>query len=38
VIVEMPGGEAIINWTGEGDEIWLRGDAVKVFVGHLMWA
>ncbi len=38
VIVEMPGGEAIINWAGEGDEIWLRGDAVKVFVGHLMWA
>ena len=35
VVVEMPGGEAIINWTGEGDKIWLRGDAVQVFTGQL---
>jgi len=37
VIVEMPGGEAIINWSGEGDNIWLRGDAVYVFTGQLAW-
>ena len=38
VVVEMPGGEAIINWAGEGDKIWLRGDAVHVFEGHLSWS
>ncbi len=38
VVVEMPGGEAIINWTGEGDKISLRGEAVYVFSGHIMWA
>lgn len=37
VVVEMPGGEAIINWAGEGDKIWLRGDAVHVFTGYLTW-
>ena len=35
VVVEMPGGEAIINWSGEGDKIWLRGDAVHVFTGQI---
>jgi len=35
VVVEMPGGEAIINWSGEGDKIWLRGNAVTVFDGQL---
>ena len=38
VTVEMPGGEAIINWSGEGEKIWLRGDAVQVFTGQLVWA
>jgi diaminopimelate epimerase len=35
VTVEMPGGEATITWSGEGDKIWLRGDAVFVFTGQL---
>ena len=35
VTVEMPGGEVIINWSGEGDKIWLRGNAVTVFQGVL---
>lgn len=35
VTVEMPGGEAIVNWAGEGEKIWLRGNAVSVFEGRL---
>jgi len=35
VVVEMPGGKAIINWTGEGQKIWLRGNAITVFEGQL---
>ena len=34
VTVEMPGGEAIVNWAGEGEKIWLRGNAVTVFEGR----
>lgn len=33
VVVQMPGGEAIITWKGEGHKIWLRGEAVFVFEG-----
>jgi len=35
VHVEMPGGEAIVSWAGEGHKIWLRGNAVKVFSGEM---
>jgi len=35
VTVQMPGGEAIIRWSGEGEPIWLRGEAVTVFSGQL---
>lgn len=34
VTVQMPGGEAIITWPGEGSKIWIRGEAVFVFAGE----
>jgi len=36
VTVQMPGGEAIITWQGEGNKIWLRGEAVFVFDGEFI--
>lgn len=35
VRVDMPGGQAIVNWAGDGQKIWLRGDAVRVFNGSI---
>jgi diaminopimelate epimerase len=33
VTVELPGGELVVAWEGEGDEAWLEGPTREVFSG-----
>jgi len=35
VRVDLPGGSAIVNWTGPGQHIWLTGPATMVFTGSI---
>lgn len=35
VRVELPGGTAIVNWTGPGQPLWLTGPATRVFTGSI---
>ena len=35
VRVDLPGGSAIVNWTGAGQHIWLTGPATMVFTGSI---
>jgi len=35
VRVDLPGGSAIVNWSGPGAHIWLTGPATTVFTGLL---
>ena len=35
VRVDLPGGSAIVNWTGPGQRIWLTGPATMVFTGSI---
>ena len=33
VVVELPGGELKVRWSGPGNPVWLIGEAVTVFEG-----
>jgi diaminopimelate epimerase len=35
VRVDLPGGCAIVNWSGPGQHIWLTGPATRVFTGSI---
>ncbi|MCC5862127.1 MAG: diaminopimelate epimerase [Gammaproteobacteria bacterium] len=35
VTVELPGGELEIRWQGEGETLWMSGEAVRVYEGRL---
>ncbi len=35
VTVELPGGMLEIRWNGEGDTLWMGGEAVRVYEGRL---
>ncbi len=35
VSVDLPGGSAIVNWSGPGRHIWLTGPATMVFTGSI---
>jgi diaminopimelate epimerase len=35
VRVELPGGTAIVNWSGLGQHLWLTGPATTVFTGSI---
>ena len=35
VRVDLPGGSAIVNWSGPGQHIWLTGPATQVFTGSI---
>jgi len=35
VRVDLPGGSAIVNWSGPGQHIWLTGPATMVFTGSI---
>lgn len=37
VSVRMPGGTLHIDWAGEGQPLWMRGDAETVFEAQLPW-
>lgn len=37
VRVDMRGGTLEIDWHGEGEPVWMRGEAHTVFVGELPW-
>jgi diaminopimelate epimerase len=35
VRVDLPGGSAIVSWSGPGQHIWLTGPATQVFTGSI---
>lgn len=35
VSVKLPGGELTINWSGNGEPLWMIGAATTVFEGHI---
>jgi len=35
VVVELPGGELVVEWTGEGASAYMTGPAVCVFEGEV---
>jgi diaminopimelate epimerase len=35
VVVELTGGELVIEWDGPGSRLWMRGSAVTVFEGTI---
>lgn len=35
VAVDLPGGRAIVSWTGPGQPLWLTGPAMRVFTGSI---
>jgi len=35
VIVELPGGQLLINWSGRGHPVFMKGPAVSVFEGQI---
>jgi diaminopimelate epimerase len=35
VVVELTGGELLIEWDGPGSRLWMRGPAVTVFEGTI---
>lgn len=35
VTVHLPGGELEIEWSGEGDTVWMTGPAQRVFTGEI---
>lgn len=37
VLVELPGGELLIDWPGEGAEVRMEGPATRVFEGLWLW-
>jgi len=35
VRVDLPGGTAMVSWTGAGEPVWLTGPATTVFTGSI---
>ncbi|MES1195729.1 MAG: diaminopimelate epimerase [Steroidobacter sp.] len=35
VRVNLPGGQLIINWQGEGNKLWMTGPATRVYTGQV---